>query len=344
VLDAQQSRALVALARLVAVPALAGQAATAGAAPRIAPELDRPADDAPDDAVDALIRRHMLAPLAYRAGVARFRRDYLASGLLAELRARCLREVGDALAAERIPVAVIKGAAYAGRIYADPAERPMSDVDLLVPPALHARAERALRRLGFWRVGSPRQQSRLHHAVGYKRKGASIDLHRSIVQPYRSRIDVAALWRRAVPGDDGLWRLDPVDEVVIHLGHVARHELMVPVINYVDAARLLARVDRAAVEERARAFRLGRGVRAALAMTDALTRDARPDTGFDAGPAAVLDVSRRLLPSVDEVVAYGRVWRPLQCLRKALLVDGPRELVGLAAVAVYDGLAQHLRP
>jgi hypothetical protein len=328
VLDAQQSQALVALARLVAVPAL--PAMPAGAV----------LDGAAGDALDALIRRHMLAPLAYRAGVARFRRDYLASGLLAELRARCLREVGDALAAERIPVALIKGAAYAGRIYADPAERPMSDVDLLVPPALHARAERALRRLGFWRVGSPRQQSRLHHAVGYKRKGASIDLHRSIVQPWRSRIDVDALWRRAVPGDDGLWRLDPVDEVVIHLGHVARHELMVPVINYVDAARLLQHVDRAAVEERARAFRLGRGVRAALAMTGAIAHDGQPE----AVPAAARDVARRLLPSVEEVCAYGRVWRPLQCLRKALLVDGPRELVGLAAVAVYDGLAHRLRP
>lgn len=342
-LDAQHSRALVALARLVSVPAPAVPESTPCHAPR--PCLDAVLDR-PDGAIDTLIRRHMLAPLAYRAGLARFRRDYLASGLLAELRARCLREVGDALAAERIPVAVIKGAAYAGRIYADPAERPMSDVDLLVPPALHARAERTLRRLGFWRVGSPRQQSRLHHAVGYKRKGASIDLHRSIVQPWRSAVDVDALWRRAVPGDDGLWRLDPVDEVVIHLGHVARHELMVPVINYVDAARLLGHVDRAAVEERARAFRLGRGVRAALAMTEAITRDA-PGAGHDgpaAGPMTGLAVAHRLLPSVGEVVAYGRVWRPLQVLRKALLVDGPRELVGLAVVAVYDGLAQHFSP
>jgi hypothetical protein len=217
-----------------------------------------------------------------------------------------------------------------GRIYEDPAERPMSDVDLLVPPHLHARAERVLRRLGFWRVGSPRQQSRLHHAVGYKRKGASIDLHRSIVQPWRSRVDVDALWQRAVPISAGLWRLDPVDEAVIHLGHIARHELMVPVINYVDAARLLDRVDRAAVEERARAFRLGRGVHAALAMTDAITRGA--------------PLAGRVLPSMQEVFAYGRVWRPLQVLRKALLVDGPRELVGLAAVAVYDGMAHRLRP
>jgi hypothetical protein len=333
VLDAQQSRVLAALARLVAVPAQVARGAQGQDATARVPAGDAAASHA-DAEVDVLVRRHLLAPLAYRAGLARFHRDYVASSLLAELRVAALREVGDALAAERIPVALIKGAAYVGRIYEDPAERPMSDVDLLVPPAQHARAERVLRRLGFWRVGSPRQQSRLHHAVGYKRKGASIDLHRSIVQPWRSRVDVDALWQRAVPGADGLWRLDPVDEAVIHLGHIARHELMVPVINYVDAARLLDRVDRAAIEDRARAFRLGRGVRAALAMTDAIARGV-PLDGVHA---------RRVLPSMQEVFAYGRVWRPLQCLRKALLVDGPRELVGLAAVAVYDGLAHRLRP
>ena len=335
-LDAQQSRTLAALARLVAVPAQpnaaisAGANATIDAEPNATPNATIDARPEPDAEIDALIRRHLLAPLAYRAGLSRFHRDYVASALLAELRAQILGEVGDALAAERIPVAVIKGAAYVGRIYEDPAERPMSDVDLLVPPDLHARAERVLRRLGFWRVGSPRQQSRLHHAVGYKRKGASIDLHRSIVQPWRSRVDTGALWRRAVPMAGGLFRLDPVDEAVIHLGHIARHELMVPVINYVDAARLLDHVDRVAIEERAAEFRLGRGVRAALAMTDAIVRDA--------------PLEGRILPSMDEVFAYGRVWRPLQVLRKALLVDGPRELVGLAAVAVYDGVAHRLRP
>jgi hypothetical protein len=328
VLPRHHSQALTGLARVVAVPA--GSHAAAGQGHVLAREPEAAPDAAPEASIDALVRRHLLAPLAYRAGLERFRRDYIASSLLAELRARSLAEVGDAFAAARIPVALIKGAAYLGYLYADPAERPMSDVDLLVPPARHAEAERVLRRLGFWRVGSPRQQSRLHHAVGYKRKGASIDLHRSIIQPWRSRVDTGALWQRVVPAAAGLWRLDPVDEAVIHLGHVARHELMVPLVNYVDAARLLQHVDRAAIVARAREFRLGRAVHAALAMTDAITRDAPLDA--------------RVLPSVAEVVAYGPVWRPLQCLRKALLVEGPRELAGLVAVAAYDSVAHRLRP
>ncbi|WP_428261168.1 nucleotidyltransferase family protein [Haliangium sp.] len=292
----------------------------------------------------SLVRRHLLAPLAYRAGWDRFRRDYVASSLLAELRQRHLDEVCAALTQAGIPVVLLKGAAYLGRIYRDPAERPMSDVDLLVPPAAHARAAQTLRRLGFWQVGSPRQSSRLHHAVGYKRKGISVDLHRSIMQPWRSRIDLDQLWRRkrAMPGLSGVHRLDPVDELVIHLAHIARHELLVPAINYVDAARLLAKVDRAAVQARARSFRLGRGVAAALAMTDVLTDPGRGLPGAEGQRAGAL--SRRLMPSVDEVLRYRLMWRPLQILRKAWFVDGPVELAGLVAVGVYDGLAHRFRP
>ncbi|GAB4534260.1 MAG: hypothetical protein Tsb0020_49870 [Haliangiales bacterium] len=304
---------------------------------------------------DALVRKHFLAPLAYRAGVERFRGDYIASSLLAELRARHLDEVSRALMDAGVAMAPIKGVAYLGRIYTDPAERPMSDIDLLVPPAQHARASEVLRRLGFWRVGSPRQHSRLHHAVGYKRKGVSVDLHRSIVQPWRSRIDIGGLWRRALPlavdgsgarpapargGEQmpaaGLYRLDPVDELVVHLGHIARHELMVPAVNYIDAARLLATVELPAVYRRAGQFRVARGVRAALAMTHTLTGWPRA--------LAPLSARRTLQASPREVLGYRTMWRPLQLVRKLSLVDGPAELVGLLAVGVYDGLAHRLRP
>ena len=294
---------------------------------------------------DALVRRHFLAPLAYRAGVERFRDDFIASALLAELRERTSREVVAALAADGIPVILLKGISYARLLYAEPAERPMSDVDLLVPPDMHDAAARVLRRLGYWVAGSPRQRSPLHHAVGFKRKGASIDLHRSMIQPLRARIDVAGLWQRAVPAPevdsqpDGplaghARRLDPVDEAVIHLGHIARHELLVPIINYVDAVRLMRRVPGApdAVRTRAREFRLGRAVHAALAMTDALTRGG-PDCSPPPAP----------MPALAEVLAYRPVWRPLQFVRKAWLVEGPVELIGLAVVGTYGHLAHRLR-
>ncbi|MEM9491970.1 MAG: nucleotidyltransferase family protein, partial [Myxococcota bacterium] len=191
---------------------------------------------------DALVRRHFLTPLAYRAGVSRFRSDFVASSLLAEIRAQTLAEVLAALAESAIPVILLKGIAYARTLYSEPAERPMSDIDLLVPPGAHRRAGEILRRLGYWVAGSNQQRSPLHHAVCYKRRSAAIDLHRSMVQPWRSRIDIAGLWQRSRPAPDRsepCRRLERVDEVVLHLAHIARHELHVPIINYVDAARML---------------------------------------------------------------------------------------------------------
>jgi hypothetical protein len=284
------------------------------------------------DVPDALVRKHLLAPLASRAGLARYRKDFIANALLAEVRERTLAQALAALSERAIPVILLKGISYAGSLYADPAERPMSDIDLLVPPAAHERAAQVLRRLGYWSAGSHRQASRMHHAVCFKRPGAAVDLHRSIMQPLRSRIDVQALWRRARPAaerNDGALRLEPVDEAVVHLAHAARHELRVPAINYIDAARLLARVPDSAVLARAREFRLGRAVGAAMAMTRALTR----------GAALRWPTLMLALPGTREILAFGSIARPVQLVRKISLVEGPAELVGLFVAGLHGTLA-----
>jgi hypothetical protein len=296
------------------------------------PLPERPAGDVPG----ALVRAHFLAPLASRVGFSEFRNDFIANSLLAQVRERILAEGVAALSARAIPVILLKGISYAGYLYADPAERPMSDIDLLVPPAAHGDAVRVLRRQGYWAAGSSRQASPMHHAISLKRKGAAIDLHRSIMQPLRSRIDIHAIWRRARPAPeraDGALRLDPIDEAVLHLAHAARHELGVPLINYVDAHRLLTRVPHDQVIDRARRYRLGRGVRAAVTMTRALC-SRQPD------PTAAW----HLLPSCRELLARQPVSRPVQLMRKALLLDGPVQLLGLILAYAHARMIPHLRP
>lgn len=303
-----------------------------------------------------LVRRHLLAPLAYRAGVAVFRKDFIASALLAEVRARTLHDVVSALDRLAIPVILFKGISYSRSIYGDAAERPMSDIDLMVPAIAHADAARVLRRLGYWEAGSLRQASRFHHAVCFKRKDAAIDLHRSVMQPYRSRIDMADLWKQASPATEhahhtygsNLRRFAPVDEAVLHLAHIARHELRVPCINYVDAARLLDEIPdgRERVLARARAFRIRRGVAAAIAMTELLAKP-RPGPPVTVAPhlpdiyGKRMDVLawRQLLPGVAEVLLDRPLSRTTQLMRKVALVDGPRELAGLLLVGVHAKLA-----
>lgn len=295
------------------------------------------------DLPDPLLRRHGLAPLAYRVGIDRFRKDFLSSAVLAAQRGQNLSEAVAALRAADIPVVFIKGISYCRTIYADPAERPMSDIDLLVPPARHAAAARVLLGLGYENLSARAASSRLHHALSMLRRGSAIDLHRRIIQPLRSRIDSSEMFARARPAaerDDGALRLDPIDEALVHFVHVARHELRVPALSYVDGARLLRRLPsggRAALHERARALRLGRAVRAAVAMTEALTvagASWRPDS-----------LARRaLLPRPTDVLAFESVWRPLQLVRKVLLLEGPVELLGLAGVLVHEQTSALLDP
>jgi hypothetical protein len=123
-----------------------------------------------------------------------------------------------------------------------------------------------------------------------------------------------------------------VDEAVVHLIHAARHELGVPAINYIDAARLMARVADSAVLARAREFRLGRAVAAAMTMTRALTR----------GKALRWPALMAALPGPGEILASGPIPRPIQLARKISLVEGPAELFGLFAAGLHGILAHRL--
>lgn len=272
-----------------------------------------------------LLRRHHLGPLAYKAGDSRFRDEYVASGLAATHRRRILAEAALALAAADIPVAPIKGIAYTGTLYPDPADRPMADIDLLVPPGLATHAEAALESLGFRHRPSRIERAAVHHTVTLCRDQDAIDLHWSIVQPHRSRIDLPGIWARARPATDlgaTAYRLEPSDLGLLHLIHIARTELMVPAIAYLDAVRLLRTLETPALLASARQWRLSRAVGAALATTEALAGRAswRPS----------------ILPDLPTILAAEPQPRVLQILRKARLLEGPAELAGLARVFVAE--------
>ncbi len=136
------------------------------------------------------------------------------------------------------------------------------------------------------------------------------------------------MWQRILPASeraDGTCRLDRVDETLIHLVHIARHELRVELMSYIDAARLLDRLsnqEREQLLQRASRSRLERAVRVVLEMTDALRNGTDlPDSLFN-----------RLMPSVEELLEFRPVPRLLQLFRKLALLQGPPEFAGLASV------------
>ena len=208
-----------------------------------------------------VVRRHLLAPLAASAGARAFHDDLVRATVAWARIEHELPSVVTALARAGVPVAPIKGVAYATSVYQTPAERPMTDVDLLVPLNRARVAEGVLAAQGF----SCDSALPFHHASTWVREWLVIDLHHGILGPGRSRMDLEHVWTRATPGwpHDGL-RLDPVDELVFHLVHMARNRLCGPLIQIVDASRLFARCDRERALVRARDWGLAPAVKLAM--------------------------------------------------------------------------------
>jgi hypothetical protein len=147
----------------------------------------------------------------------------------------------------------------------------MSDVDLLVRPEDSEKALDVLFGQGFKRG----KIAVFHHAAALTRDEAMIDLHWNIIGPGRARIDLAAVWARMSPAWlDGAEQLDPIDALAFHLIHLARNRLRLPLINVVDAARMLEQASASAALDRARAWGLHRPVALALRLCQSILEDA----------------------------------------------------------------------
>ena len=276
---------------------------------------------------EALVRLHKLAPFAYWLGYKEFHDDFVTAALYAEMRDQLLQEAIEALRSKGIGVVLLKGVSYIGSIYADPALRPMTDIDLLVPRQRYSAALEAIVTLGY-KARKGHNRGARHHAITLSRQESTIDLHRSITQPWRNELNIDAMWSRAILAQerhDGALRLDPVDEALIHLAHMIRHEFRVPLITYIDSARLLERLDEeqlASLQKTAERSRLRRAMKTALMITAA----------FCEGKDLPCTMFNRLMPTFAELAEYERVPRALQILRKLVLLEGPREVLGLLGV------------
>ena len=281
----------------------------------------------------SLVRRHLIAPLAYAVGVAAFRTDHIASSLQAERRAAVATEALTALAAAGVPVILLKGIAYAGTLYPDPALRPMSDIDLLVRATDFITATRTLQRLGYWHTGGAAQLTVTRHALTLKRRDGSLDLHRHILHAGRSRIDLHAIWRDARPSHlPGALRPSPLHEYLLHVAHIGRHEGAVPLVNYIDASRLRALISPAEGDHLAAAWSISRSSTAVARAIEELRATTTPLSG---PPLS--------FPSTDEIFALSPVPRWLQLIRKVRMVDDWRGLAGLAAATVRSRIAPLFR-
>lgn len=167
--------------------------ATVGAQPILATRLRANAGD--------LLPAQLTLGLERIERAARHRQGYLRQRL---------RDALGVLAAEGIPVMLLKGAALAHTVYAGFEQRPMSDVDLLVPPEQAATAQRLLLAHG-WRPrfdGSHESwyAANHHHLPPLTDARApmlsvGLELHTEILPADRNpfALSAPALWRDARP-------------------------------------------------------------------------------------------------------------------------------------------------
>jgi hypothetical protein len=168
-------------------------------------------------------RGALLPPAWAEAAAAALRKTRIDSlAALGELRScAAILRVGD------VPFVVLKGGAYLSELYPDPGCRPVTDIDLLVPPGRLPRAVAVLEKAGY--VRRPSVEDREFQRLQMSRPIAhvpQVEVHWSLGHPSRARVDLdrvlAAARKATFEGIEGA--VLPVEEgIVYHCAHAADH-------------------------------------------------------------------------------------------------------------------------
>ncbi len=217
-----------------------------------------------------------------------------------------------ALHADGVPVLLLKGAALGRSVYGSPAERPKSDVDLLIPAGDQARACQALVQRGYqaqrllllarWQTRY-RSQQRLVRPASAERWFV-VELHWSLFElPYYiDLIPMSEIWQTATATADlpGALLPDPATLLLHSCAHLALHHSQdMRLLWLLDVDRLLRQdsLDWDAVLARAARWHLRLALRHVVQQTQA-----RLGTPLSAAVQAALDT---LAPAPVEQAMWG---------------------------------------
>ncbi|KAF0242273.1 MAG: hypothetical protein FD180_4002 [Planctomycetota bacterium] len=192
------------------------------------------------------------------------------------LKAAAVRAAGEAFAARAIEAVALKGFHYAYGVYADPADRPFGDVDLLVRRANLPAAEEALLALGFThgrsQSGAGAMEKSFLRELG-SRVVLDIDLHWKLMGALslvrEMRPDDEGTRERSTPAFPGLRFPSPEDALCFAAVNLVRHGFR-PLGNILDFRELLRGADPGLLASRAAATRTSTALSAALALAQAL--------------------------------------------------------------------------
>ena len=250
--------------------------------------LPGPARPRPERALDwrrwaSLVEEHQLGPfLGARAGerpglppdVERWLvRDAVVSGHGAFARTAELQRLLGRLFG--IGSIVLKGGALSFVLYRGPAERAVSDLDLLIAPEDLEAAVARLAADGYRRAASDGLREH-HHAppLTHASREQVVELHTDLATPALPAALISEMWGRRRAIQPGFFVLDPVDRLIHHAIHAVADPVDSPLFrNLFEVAWLLTRLSRAEVREleaRAARFELAPRVGPALELASRL--------------------------------------------------------------------------
>lgn len=258
-------------------------------------------------------------------------RDRFAASVVAR---DLVRRLARALAAEGIDVMPLKGVLLQQHVYADPLERPISDVDLLVRERDFARATAVLAREGLdvFLHGEAGTSVTLREA----RSGFLVDLHQRLFSPSWFRLGTGELFARARRDealfDAPVYVIDALDLYAHLVGHFVKGRLGARDAHHVRDFAVVA--ERFALDARAVAQHLERhGLARAARYALGVARDAGGDA-FAADVIAALRVD--LLGDAIARVARVALQRPL-----APVAVVPTHLLNASVARAARSLAVH---
>jgi putative nucleotidyltransferase-like protein len=166
------------------------------------------------------------------------RRRYVAAVVAREV----LRDVAVLLGACSIPVMPLKGAFFQLFLYADPADRVLSDLDLLVPERRFEAAIQCLLGAGFHAVKAGRS---LMEATLLSPRGFPVDVHRRLFSGGRYRLPTSAAFARSSEDtellDVPLRLAHPLDTAAHLVGKFASDHVQADALARIEELALVAR-------------------------------------------------------------------------------------------------------
>ncbi len=186
-----------------------------------------------------LVEAHAMAPLVYAhlrsrpeyippAVKLQLQALFLRHRLASQARVTVLRDVLQQFDAAGITPILLKGAALAHLVYAEPGLRPMRDMDILVRPAHAISAQLILTELGFATADlSDVDADTKHLPVATKRVNSmtvSIEIHQELNEPFmgRRRVNIEELFDNKMAFNvDGLTAYSLAPTSLLH--HVCQH-------------------------------------------------------------------------------------------------------------------------